>query len=254
MITKELTWSNTGGYQRVHIIDPDTTKVKAIADAGRKIVEALAAFKVIDREYKAAQGDPERLAAEAKAAARKAGADGKPVEPKKLRKAIRDAEEHLAEVELEWEAAGAKLSKRREAYNAAVQHHAPALAAECKTDAEAGILSLASASQIARKADASMSGALAILGGLEAVQDHGAEFIPKAPKASRREFGTAGVPGVHVSIAVSELTTAIGLASTIADDMKAAEKQRKLLAKLDAETEAAPDLDDDDEEEDDDAE
>lgn len=249
MQTKQLTWSDASGYTRIDIIDPESTKVAAIAEAGRKIIEAHAAFGVINRERTAAQGDPARLEAEAKAAARRAGIEGTAVEPKKLRKKIRDAEEHLAEVDLEWEAASGKLRALRPAYLAAIQHHASALAAEAKADAEAGILSLATASRMARKADASMSGALAILGGLEAVLDRGDTFAPKAPKASRHEFGTAGVPGVHIGVGVENLGTAIGLASTILDDMKAAEKQRKLLARIDAETEAAPDLDDEDDDE-----
>jgi hypothetical protein len=255
VITTQVTWNHESGRRTVHVIKPETTKVKAIADAGRKLIEAHADYNVVERERTAAQGDPKRLAHQAKLAAQDAGRKGEKADVKELRAKVRDAEERLAEIELEYEVAGSRLNTEGRAYLAAIEHHAPALAAEAQSAAEAGILSLATASSMARRADAQMSGALAVLAALGAVQDDSADFVPKAPRARTRGFGEGGVPGPYVTTAVTSITTAIGFATEILDDMRKAEKERTLLAKVEAESDAlvavpgalAGDSDDEDE-------
>lgn len=244
MKTVELIWTDSGNRRRGHIIDPDTTKVKAVAKAGRGFIEAHAIYRDLERELSAAQGDPKRLAYEAKLAAREAGSKGEAVDSKKLRKKVREAEERLAELELEFEAAFSKFTVQRREYLDILEHHAPALAAEAQADAEASILSLATASSMARRASAEMSGALSILGGLGSVQDESADFVPKAPKARKREVGVGTAPVPYVGTAVDSITTAIGLATEILDDMKKAEKERRSHDAAEAESDAltaAPD-------------
>ncbi|WP_292775189.1 hypothetical protein [Microbacterium sp. UBA6741] len=253
MKTIELSWSDTNGSSRTHVIDPATTKVKAISAAGKALIEAHAEYKAIDRERTASAGDPARLEHEAKVAAREAGKAGQKVDPKKLRKKIREAEERLGEIELDWEAAAANLRGRRHDYLASVEHHAPALAAEATAIAEAAILSLASASEIARKGEANVTGSLSILAAL-AETVNGGDFIPKAPRARRQgsdEFMMGSAPAPYVGEARDKLTSAIGFATRILDDLKAAAKDEEKRRKLEAEIEAAPDLDDDDEDDDD---
>ncbi|WP_194411414.1 hypothetical protein [Microbacterium cremeum] len=248
MITNELTWSDGNGHNRVHVIDPETTEVKAIAAAGQELIEAHAEFKAINRERTAAQDDPRRLAHEAKVAAKEAGRAGKTVDTKKLRKKVREAEEHLEELDLEWEAANGKLRSRRLSYLAAVEHHVPALAAEAKGAADASILALASASQTAKRAETQVTNSLAILAAL-AETKAGGEFTPKPQKARREmadDFGEGGVPGVYVAIARTNLSKAIAYATRILGDLKAAEAEAAKREKFDAEVEASPDLDDDD--------
>lgn len=251
MITKELSWSDINGHYRTHVIVPESTTVVAIAEAGQKLIDAHASFKDVARERSAAAGDPDRLEHEARIAAREAGRAGKAIDPKKLRKKIREAEEHLAEIELEWETGAANLRGRRHDYLAAVELHAPALSAEATSDADAAIMALASASDIARKADARLTGSLSILAALGDVTG-GGDFIPKAPRARRQssdEFLMGSSPSPYIGEAREKLTTAIGFGSRILDDLKSASKEEEKRRKLEAEIEAAPDLDD---EEDDD--
>lgn len=252
MIANELTWSDGNGHNRVHVIDPATTEVKAIAAASQDLIDAHAEFKAISRERSAAQDDPRRLAHEAKLAAKEAGRTGKAVDPKKLRKKVREAEERLEELDLEWEAANAKLRRSRTTYLAAVEHSAPALAAEAKGAADAGILALASASQTAKRAEAQVTNSLAILAALSETKA-GGDFTVK-PQRARREiaddFGEGGAPGAYVGVARANLSKAIGYASRILDDLKAAEAEEAKREQLDAEVEASPDLDDDDDDED----
>jgi hypothetical protein len=234
--TKQLTWTDTNGYARVHIIDPETTTVKAVAEAGEKFLEAHAQFTTIERERSAAQSDVRRRTAEAKVEAREAGTRGEKFDAKKSRKVTREKEERLAEIDLGWEAGSAALRAQSRAYAELVKHHAPALAAEAKSEADAAILSLASAAAIARRAEANVTGSLSILGGLQGVRG-GEAFTPRAPKARREvadELGEGGVPGPYVGTAVAHLGTAIGLATRILDDLKAAEAEQAKRAKVEA--------------------
>lgn len=250
----ELTWSDVGGFTRAHVIDPKTTSVKAVAAAGEGVLEAHAAFQVISRERSAAQGDPERLAAEASAAARDAGREGKSIDAKKLRKKVREAEERLGELDLDWEAASENLRARAQAYLETVTHHAPALSAEAMTIADAAIMALASATEIARKSQANMTGSLSILAALAATVEVGA-FIPTTPVAKKDtsdEFLANGAPAPYIEIARENLGFAIGFASRIMDDLKARVSAEEKRRKLEAEVEAAPDLGEEDDDGDDD--
>lgn len=243
---KDLTYSDHGGYQRVHVIVG--TKVKAIASAGAELFDAQAELATISRERGAAQSDPARYAEDARLAAREAGRSGGDAGgAKKLRKKAREAEERLGDLDLEWEVAVANVQAKRAAYAAAVEHHAPALAAEAKADVEAGIMSLASAQQIARTGEAELSGALAIMAALVHVRD-GGEFVPKAPKA--KSGGMGGVPGVYATESIAQLAQAIAYAAEIRDDLEAEEKAAEKRAKAEAEgdDDSLDDLDQDDDE------
>lgn len=248
MNTNKISWSDVNGYRSAHVIDPATTSVKAVAAAGQALIDAHAEFKEIDRERKASQGDPARLAQEAKVAAREAGKVGSKVDPKKLRKKVREAEERIAEIELDWETAAANLRGRHLDYLAAMEHHAPALSAEATAIADAAVLSLASASDIARKAEQRLTGSLSVMAALSAVVN-GGDFVPSAPKARREgsdDFFMGGAPAPFIGEAREKLTTAIGFASRILDDLKADAKAEEKRRKLEAEVEAAPDLEDED--------
>jgi hypothetical protein len=256
--TKQLTWTDTYGFTQIQVIDPDSTKVKAVVEGGRKLMEAHAAHAQLARERTAAQGDVQRRTDEARAEARAAGRDGKPFDGKKSRKRTRELEERLAEIDLEWEHACAVLRGRSSDYLQQLEHHAPALAAEAKGEADAAILSLASASAIARRAEAGITGSLAILDALQRVQA-GDGFKPRPPKARREvadEFGSGAAPGPYVGVAVEKLGTAIGLATRILDDLKAAEAEAAKAAKAEAVADNDPNeipyTDEEDENEDDD--
>lgn len=245
---KDLTYTSHGGmHNRVHVIV--NTKVKAIAAAGEDLFDAHAEFVTINRERSAAQGDPVRYAEDARLAAAEAGQKGgDATNAKKLRKKARAAEERLGDLDLEWEVAIANLQAKRWAYSAAVEHHAPALAAEAKAEVDAGIMALASAQQIARKGEAELSGALAIMAALGHVRE-GGEFAPKAPTA--KSGGMGGIPGVYAVESIGQLAQAITYASEIRDDLEAEEEAAAKAAKLEAEADNAPDIDDEPDEDDD---
>lgn len=243
MNIKDLTYTDQGGgLHRVHVITNST--VKAVAAAGDELLEAHVAFATINRERTAAQGDPARLAEDARLAAVEAGRSGGDAgAAKKLRKKAREAEERLGDLDLEWEVAFANLQAKRWAYTAAIEHHAPALAAEAKDAVDAGIMALASAQQIVRKGEGQLSGGLAIMAAVGSVRE-GGEFIPRAPKA--RSGGMGGVPGIYATESIGNLSTAIAYATEIRDDLEAAEKDAAKAAKLEAEADAAADDDEDD--------
>ncbi len=243
---KDLTYTDHGGgHNRIHVIVG--SKVKAIAAAADDLMTAHAEFVTINRERTASQGDPARLAEDARLAAVEAGrTGGDAAAAKKLRKKAREAEERLGDLDLEWEVAIANLQAKRWAYGAAVEHHAPALAAEAKAEVDAGIMALASAQQIVRKGEAELSGALAIMAALGRVRD-GLEFVPTPPKA--KSGGMGGIPGIYATESVEQIAQAIRYASEIRDDLEAEEKAAEKAAKLEAEADNAPDLDDEDDDE-----
>ncbi|WP_314855310.1 hypothetical protein [uncultured Microbacterium sp.] len=246
MHTQDLTYTSHGGmHNRVPVIVG--ADVKAVTAASEALFEAHVAFVAINRERAAAQGDPVRYAEDARLAAAEAGQKGGDAgEAKKLKKKARAAEERLGDLDLEWEVAIANLQAKRFAYSAAVEHHAPALAAEARTAADAAVLSLASAAGIARKAETQLSGSLAILAALGHVRA-GGEFAPVPPTA--RSGGMGGAPGLYVAEAQSNLNTAIGYATEILDDLKADEKAAAQAAKAEAEgdDDSLDDLGDEDE-------
>lgn len=243
---KDLTYTDHGGgHNRIHVIVG--SKVRAITAAADELFAAHAEFVTINRERTAAQGDPMRYAEDARLAAAEAGrTGGDATSAKKLRKKAAAAAERLGDLDLDWEVAIANLQAKRWAYGAAVEHHAPALAAEARGEVEAGIMALASAQQIVRKGEAALSGGLAIMAALGHVRE-GGEFVPKAPKA--KSGGMGGVPGVHALEGIGELAQAITFASEIRDDLDAEQKAAEKAAKLEAEADDAPDLDDEDDDE-----
>lgn len=241
----EIRWNDGYTTNRLHIIDEDSTDVAAVKKEGKKAREAHAALKVIERERLSVHAAVDASDADNRAAAREAGAGDTAVKPKELRKRSAALREQAAELDLEWEAAVAKMHSRRHKYLDVIEHHTPALRAEAKTALDSAILSVASASQIALRAEATMTGALSLLGGLAS-----GNFEPRPLVAQRREMGEGGVPMVYIDVARESLGKAVGYAAQILDEVKAAEK----AAKLEAEADDAPDIDDEPDEDDDAAE
>jgi hypothetical protein len=252
MNTKQLSWSDRNGHWQVHALTE--SGVKAVDKATETLVVAHAAYNTAKREHQGAQVAVANLADQARAAALEAGRIGDKPDKKALKKKRAAAIDRAEDAELDWLTAESRLAAVREEYLGVLAHHAPALAAVSRDTADAGVLELASALGIARKAETKVTQALSVLAALPQVVG-GDDFRPVPPKPRKTtadEFGDAGSPSVHAQQAVESLTKAIGWAQRILDDLAADEKARAAQAKLDAETEAAPDLDDDDEEGDDD--
>lgn len=237
----EIRWNDGYSFNRLHVIDVDSTEVAAVKKEGKKTLEAHKALKTIERERQAAHVAVDKADEINRAAARQAALEGLAVKPKELRKRAAADRERAAELDLEWEGAVAKMASRRFKYLEVIEHHTPALRAEAKTALDSAILSVASSSQIALRAEGAMLGALEALGALAS-----GDFTPRALVANSREMGEGGAPTVYLSVARENLGKAVGYAAQILDDVKKAEK----VAKFEAE---ADDIDDEPDEDDDDA-
>lgn len=233
--TIEIRWSDGYGFTRLHVIDPDSTEVAAVKRESKKTLEAHKALKAIERERDAAHLAVDKADEINRAAARKAAVEGLAVKPKELRKRAAADRERAAELDLEWEGAIAKMQKRRFSYLGVIEHHTPALRAEARTALDSAILSVASASQIALRAEGAMTGALGILGMLA-----NGDFEPRPLVAQHREMGDGGAPTVFIAVGRENLGKAVGYASQILQDVKDAEKVAKLVDIADE----SPDIDD----------
>lgn len=240
----EIRWNDGYSTVRLPVIDVDSTEVAAVKKEGKKTLEAHKALKTIERERQAAHVAVDKADEINRAAARQAAIEGLAVKPKELRKRAAADREHAAELDLEWEGAVAKMASRRLKYLEVVEHHTPALRAEAKAALDSAILSVASASQIALRAEGAMLGALEVLGALAS-----GDFEPRPLVAQRREVGEGGAPTVYISVARDALGKAVGYAAQILQDVKDAEK----VAKFEAEADEAPDIDNEPDEDDDDA-
>lgn len=240
----QIAWADPNGYSRwrVSVIDPTSTRVPAVKKAATALIDAHAEHRALEKEVIATQDEPQRLSAAATDAARRAGADGTKLDPKALRKAVRDAEDAVADLRLELEAAAARLATKRTEYEVSVADFAAPLAAEARSAADEGILGLTTAQAMATRANDSLDGALAVLGGLSSLAERGV-FEPMVPQASRHEFGQAGVPSIYAGIGADNLGAAIGLATTILDDLAAKQKAAAKAAKLQQEADEAEDED-----------
>jgi hypothetical protein len=248
MKIQHLSYSDAIAWHQFDIIGPDTIQSPAVADLGREILEAHAAHVALSREREAAADAPQRLGDQAREAAAAAGVDGKTPDVKRILKKKREAEERLEEIDLEWTATGARLAALRTRYLDTLTHYAPALAAEARATADAAILSLASAREIARKAAGALEGALTLLGGLATVSD--GQFTPVPPKARRDSSddfleGTAPIP--YAQNAVEQIGVAIGWAARVLDDLAVDAKARAAQDASDAEGVTVEDADDEEE-------
>lgn len=242
MKTTEIRWNDGYSFQRLHVIDEASTDVAAVKKEGKKALEAHKALKTIERERQAAHVAVERADEISRAAARQAALEGLAVKPKELRKRAAADRERAAELDLEWEGAVAKMASRRFKYLAVIEHYTPALRAEAKAALDSAILSVASASEISRRAEGAMLGALEVLGGLAS-----GDFTPRPLVAQRREMGEGGAPSVYISSARENLGKAVGYAAQILEDVKDAEKVERLVDIADE----SPDIDDEPDEDDD---
>lgn len=235
MKTTEIRWNDGYSTVRLHVIDEASTEVAAVKKEGKKVRETFASLKSIERERQAAHLAVDKADEINRAAARQAALEGLAVKPKELRKRAAADRERAAELDLEWEGVLAKMQSRRGKYLEVVEHHTPALRAEAKAALDSAILSVASASQIALRAESAMLGALEVLGALAS-----GDFTPRALVANSREIGEGGAPTVYLSVARESLGKAVGYASQILQDVKDAEKVEKLVDIADE----SPDIDD----------
>lgn len=245
----QLPWSDRNNFHRAHVIDPESTTVKAVATASATFIEAHREHVANTRELEAARSAVERFAERTRIEAAEAGVIGKKADKKAIKKRRVDVTERFEDAEIDYETSSANLQRVRVEYLGILAHHAPALIAEARRDADSAILSLTSASTMARRGEAALGGSTAILAALPRVVA-GEDFIPTPPKARRKagdDTFDGGSPGVFAGLALENLGLAVGWGQRVLEDLAVDEK----VAKMQAETDAAPDLDDDDDDDDD---
>ena len=242
----EKTFSDTNGYQRLHILAG--SGVAPVEKTAQATLAAVEARLPIEREWGAAQGDPERLRAEAKVAAREAGASGKKAD-KALLKRARRAVEYLEELELDLEAAGADVRACYQRHLVAIDANAKALSKEADLAIEAGQATLAAASKMARTGTAQLVPALTIRNAINGVQDSQG-FVPVQPIARNTEFGQGGAVEPYIGIAVDNLSTALGYSAQIVEQLKADAKRAASMHEIDDDL-VGPFIHDEDDEDDD---
>lgn len=245
-------YSDSNGTKTTYLIEG--TKCAPVAEARRAFVADLAEFEKHKQEYREAEAEPARLRAEATEAAR-TGASA--ADAKKILKKARAAQDALEERGIDYTVSETKVGASRRVYFDKVEEHEPELRAEAKAAAEAAVLTLSAAAKMTLDGSAALGAALATLNGLRGVRG-GDEFVPKPPRAKKEgsdEFALNGVPEVHAGVGVDKIGTAIDMAQRILRDFAAEEKARALYEELEAEADAAPDLDlyDDEPDEDDEA-
>lgn len=251
LTTKQLAWTDRNGFHQSHVVL--NTGVKALDKAGAAFVEEHAEYKAAQREHEAAQAALASLADERRAAAAAAGLAGEKIDKKAFKKKRAAAEERAEDAETDWITSESRIRVVSLDYLSVLAHHAPALAAQARNVADAGVLELASALGIARRAEAKVTTALGILGALPTVLG-GDGFKPwgaRIKKTPADEFLEAGNPGIHAAQAADELTKSIGYAKRILDELAIEEKERAKAAKLEADADAADDIDDEDDDDDD---
>lgn len=242
---KSLFYDNYGTRVRIHYIDPETCSIAPLADAGRLLEAAIAEYQTARADRDAAAADLERFADDSRAQAHEAGAEGKKLDKGKLRKKRQALIERAEDTELDYVASLANLPRVHTAYLATLVEHAPALADHAREEAKSAMASLATAVGVIRRAGASLTDSLSLMGALPGVVD-GDEFNPRPMRARREgsdEFILSSVPEVHLDAARESLGGALGFADRILKDLA---KQQK-AARLQDEVDDAPDLEDDDE-------
>lgn len=245
---KSLFYDNYGTRVRIHYIDPETCSIAPLAAAGRLLEAAITEHKTALTDRDAAAADLERFADDSRTQAREAGAKGKKLDKGKLRKARQALIERAEDTELDYVAALANLPRVHTAYLATLAEHAPALADHAREEAKSAMASLATAVGVIRRAGASLTDSLSLMGALPGVVD-GDEFRPRPMRARREgsdEFLLSSAPEVHLDSARESLGGALGFADRILKDLA---KQQK-AARLQDEVDDAPDLMDGDEDDD----
>lgn len=247
---KSLLYDNYGTRVRINYIDPETCSIAPLADAGRLLEAAIAWHKTALADRDAAAADLERFADDSRTQAREAGAKGKKLDKGKLRKARQALIERAEDTELDYVAALANLPRVHTDYLATLAEHAPALADHAREEAKSAMASLATAVGVIRRAGASLTDSLSLMGALPGVVD-GDEFNPRPMRARREgsdELILSSAPEIHLDAAREALGGALGFADRILKDLA---KQQK-AARLQDEVDEAPDLEDDDDDDDDD--
>ena len=245
---KSLFYDNYGTRVRINYLDPETCSIAPLAAAGRLLEAAIAELKTALADRDAAAADLERFADDSRTQAREAGAEGKKLDKGKLRKKRHALVERAEDTELDYVAALANLPRVHTGYLATLAEHAPALADHAREEAKSAMASLATAVGVIRRAGASLTDSLSLMGALPGVVD-GDEFNPR-PMRARREGSDeliSSAPEVHLDTAREALGGALGFADRILKDLA---KQQK-AARLEDEADDAADLDDEPDEDED---
>ena len=215
MKTRQLSGHTSGGRRQFHVIDPKSTRIIEVAEAGEKLLAAWPTFQKLHRERQAAHVAAQYAKRSAKADARNAGLDGTPFDAKKAKKKRQATKEAAEEADLLWEQAGGKIDALVAAYRAVLSRNAAALRDEAMNEAENAIRSLTTARTMADKAMADLEANFGVLGGMAVVMG-GGDLNPKGLKAG----GISSAPLPYIGVGIDNLSTAVGLAVRVLDTQR----------------------------------
>lgn len=217
--------SREGGSLLLTLPDASRIPVPAVREAVEKFAkratqhrEARAAFAAADTAVQSARDEIETEAADA-------AEDGGAVPAKKLVKKLRAAQDTLEETRIEFDARDTALRKAHARVVETIRHHAPAWRAEALGQADSLVLRMTSAREMLRKASVDLDETLSTLGLLDRLTDglklHG---IAERRVDSIPVLVAVDLSGMHASLALEEIGSAIGEAMETLDVQRGAER------------------------------
>lgn len=225
-----------GRYLRVTLLHG--AGVPAIDKATPVLVGAIGELAHARRVLEGAHATVDRLGDDARAEAVSAGTQGKKLDKGAMKKRRKAAEEALEDAELEVLTAGGRVSQLHADYQAALMLHTPAIKRVARDTVDAAMLSLTTALEMTRAAQARLDGATTILAGMSQLAV-GMPVPMNAPRDLTDDLDDAGYPGVWAEAATEPLTKAVGWASRWVTRYDDEEKAAKVAAKEAAAAEKA---------------
>lgn len=208
--------ADVGFSVRRHVSLPDARLLPTeLAAPLKAFLDARTEFEKARKAFSKAQDEPKRLLDVARDDARSAGHKGAKVDSKKLQKAIRAAEDALAEREFDWVAAEARLDAAYDALIGAAIAVSPAWKAQTAEQVKADVSRLNTARQMATEAAeavATHAGILGMLHDLAVSRDLVMKPVTRDPQTGKRLVQ----PSIEASIAAEHLVAAIQAAGTLA--------------------------------------
>ncbi|WP_404435235.1 hypothetical protein LG322_08725 [Microbacterium aerolatum] len=217
--------SRSGGSLMLTLPDPSRIPIPAVREAVEKFAKRAAQHRDARAALSAADSAVHRARGVIDAEAADAAEDGGAVPAKKLVKKLRAAQDALDEARIEFDARDTALRKAHGRVIETIQHHAPAWRAEALAHADAEILRVTTAREMLRKAGGDLDESLSTLGLLDRLTDGLKVRGLLEPRIDRVPALVAvDSSGMHVSVALDAIGSAIGEALETLDVQRGAER------------------------------
>lgn len=195
--------------------DPDRIPIKPVRNAVEKVASRLAKFREADARARLADAALHTVTTEIEKEAAEAAEKGGVVETKKLSKRRAAAEAALDEARLEVRAREHAVVKAHGDMIETILHHTPAWHAHALEKADAAVLKLTTARRQVEIAAAELAEPLGVL-----------SMLGRLPIDGLPVMTAPGKSGMYVSMALDDLTMAVGEAIETSDVFKGAETSK----------------------------